>query len=337
MESGLRLRQVNQVLRDPFFFQNAFNHLAVALLGVGGSSIHFLARPHLLTLVLLSVSVWMIEEDRRRPSWREKLDLVRGVLANETLQLSNAELTNLAIYLRFLGAGEIACAEDGRHYRPSHHSRLAVQIHERLRRVASPANAYIVRKIYPWLPSADTAFTRPEPLTRIRDIAHRNDIPRAIKQEIKHELQNKLHRCAGPEDLVTSTEILKRVKPLLNLIMASNVVVSATLAVFERRMGDRGATEMEANAFTNMLKFVGLCHRAGARVVALWTLLYPIPLDFHTAIIPHKQIASKACPGSNFPYDGFEKLVTFYRQKWEQSTLAQERIGAFKLKPYVYV
>jgi hypothetical protein len=77
--------------------------------------------------------------------------------------------------------------------------------------------------------------------------------------------------------------------------------------------------------------------RAGARVVALWTFLYPIPLDFHTAIIPHKQIASKACPGSNFPYDGFEKLVTFYRQKWEQSTLAQERIGAFKLKPYVYV
>jgi hypothetical protein len=47
-----------------------FVALAVALLGVGGSSMHFLARPHLLTLLLLSISVWMIEEDRRRPSAR---------------------------------------------------------------------------------------------------------------------------------------------------------------------------------------------------------------------------------------------------------------------------
>ncbi|HSP70567.1 MAG TPA: hypothetical protein VLN48_22730 [Bryobacteraceae bacterium] len=47
-----------------------FVAMAVALLGVGGASIHFLARPHLLTLLLLSISVWMIEEDRRRPGWK---------------------------------------------------------------------------------------------------------------------------------------------------------------------------------------------------------------------------------------------------------------------------
>ena len=47
-----------------------FVALGVALLGVGGSSMHFLARPHLLTLLLLSISVWMIEEDRLRPSSR---------------------------------------------------------------------------------------------------------------------------------------------------------------------------------------------------------------------------------------------------------------------------
>jgi len=47
-----------------------FVAMAIALLGVGGSSMHFLARPHLLTLLLLSVSVWMIEEDRKRPSSR---------------------------------------------------------------------------------------------------------------------------------------------------------------------------------------------------------------------------------------------------------------------------
>lgn len=47
-----------------------FVGLGIALLGVGGSSMHFLARPHLLTLLLLSISVWMIEEDRKRPSSR---------------------------------------------------------------------------------------------------------------------------------------------------------------------------------------------------------------------------------------------------------------------------
>jgi phosphoglucan,water dikinase len=48
-------------------------------------------------------------------------------------------------------------------------------------------------------------------LTRIRDIAHRNDIPSDLKQEIKHSLQNKLHRCAGPEDLAVSEALLARI------------------------------------------------------------------------------------------------------------------------------
>jgi len=47
-----------------------FVALAVALLSVGGASIHFLARPHLMTLLLLSISVWVIEEDRKHPSSR---------------------------------------------------------------------------------------------------------------------------------------------------------------------------------------------------------------------------------------------------------------------------
>jgi hypothetical protein len=47
-----------------------FVAMAIALLGVGGSSMHFLARPHLLTLLFLSISVWMIEEDRLRPAAR---------------------------------------------------------------------------------------------------------------------------------------------------------------------------------------------------------------------------------------------------------------------------
>ena len=45
-----------------------FVALAVALLSVGSASIHFLARPHIFTLLLLSVSVWLVERDREHPS-----------------------------------------------------------------------------------------------------------------------------------------------------------------------------------------------------------------------------------------------------------------------------
>lgn len=45
-----------------------FIAMIVALLAVGSASIHFLARPHIFTLLLLSVSVWMIEADRQQPS-----------------------------------------------------------------------------------------------------------------------------------------------------------------------------------------------------------------------------------------------------------------------------
>jgi len=38
------------------------------LLAVGGSSMHFLARPHLFTLALLPICIWIIEADRRKTS-----------------------------------------------------------------------------------------------------------------------------------------------------------------------------------------------------------------------------------------------------------------------------
>ena len=39
------------------------------------------------------------------------------------------------------------------------------------------------------LPSFNAEFTASTPLTRIRDIAHRSDIPHDLKQEIKHTIQ----------------------------------------------------------------------------------------------------------------------------------------------------
>jgi hypothetical protein len=47
-----------------------FIAMLVALLAVGCSTIHFLARPHIFTLLFLSISMWMLENDRERPSRR---------------------------------------------------------------------------------------------------------------------------------------------------------------------------------------------------------------------------------------------------------------------------
>lgn len=153
----------------------------------------------------------LVSGNKTARSWREKLDLVQSLLAKATTPLEPDQLVDVAIYLRMLGTGQLQCVEDGRHFRPGHHARIAEQIHHRLGALSSPELVFLARKIYPWLPSTAQAFQRAEPLTRIRDIAHRNDIPSDLKREIKTTLQNKLHRCAGPEDLETSARILERI------------------------------------------------------------------------------------------------------------------------------
>jgi hypothetical protein len=46
---------------------NLFLALAACLVAAGASSIHFLARPHVFTLPLFTVSLWMLGRDRRTP------------------------------------------------------------------------------------------------------------------------------------------------------------------------------------------------------------------------------------------------------------------------------
>ena len=153
----------------------------------------------------------IVDGNTEARSWREKLAMVDELLNQSSETITNGELTLLATYLRFLNSGEVSCEEDGRHFRPSHHARIATQIHARLAALEDRENAFVIRKFQACLPSTAAPFQRPEPLTRIRDIAHRNDIPHDLKREIKTTLQNKLHRCAGPEDLVTSANILQRI------------------------------------------------------------------------------------------------------------------------------
>jgi hypothetical protein len=77
---------------------------------------------------------------------------------------------------------------------------------------------------------------------------------------------------------------------------------------------------------------------AGARIVALWSAVYGIPLDFQHAIVPHRQLnPDKACPGSRFPADDFQRRVERFAANWKASALATARIEAFKLKRYLLV
>ena len=54
---------------------------------------------------------------------------------------------------------------------------------------------------------------------------------------------------------------------LFKLIVDRGVVVSPTLAVFERQRGDKDTTDLHVHAFKQMEAFVGLANKAGAKIV----------------------------------------------------------------------
>ncbi|CAK0879750.1 unnamed protein product [Prorocentrum cordatum] len=152
------------------------------------------------------------EEDRSRSSYRLKLELPRQLLEEDRLG-SLGELACLQAYLTFIASGQIVCKEDGGHHRPNAAAKAAQVVTEALWDVAKQGDAelFVARRIFPSLPSFSDEFTCAVPMTRIRDIAHRNDIPKDIKLYIKHEIQNKLHRCADPGDLVKLDRLVERI------------------------------------------------------------------------------------------------------------------------------
>lgn len=153
----------------------------------------------------------LLEAHRNTKSWREKLQWVHDFLTGSSDSPDTVAIAGSAVFLQWIQTGHIPCKEDSRHFRPNHHAKIADNLYGCLARIITPGNAAAIRKIYPALPSFRPSFKRSEPLTLIRDIAHRNDIPKELKDEIKHSLQNKLHRCAGPEDLRTSAKLLDRI------------------------------------------------------------------------------------------------------------------------------
>lgn len=169
------------------------------------------------TSALQGFALKLVQADQNARNWWRKLEVVRE-LVDGCLEGGHRleALIYSAIYLKWINTGQIPCFEDGGHHRPNRHAEISRLIFRELERISyrkdtSPQEVLVIRKIHPCLPSFKAEFTASVPLTRIRDIAHRNDIPHDLKQEIKHTIQNKLHRNAGPEDLVATEAMLARI------------------------------------------------------------------------------------------------------------------------------
>ncbi|CAN0898658.1 Phosphoglucan, water dikinase, chloroplastic [Linum grandiflorum] len=166
---------------------------------------------------LEGLSLKLVESDQGARNWWMKLEVVRDLIAGSLDSKDRMDaLVYTSIYLKWINTGQIQCFEGGGHHRPNRHAEISRQIFRELERISSrkdtsPQEVLVIRKIHPCLPSFKAEFTASVPLTRIRDIAHRNDIPHDLKQEIKHTIQNKLHRNAGPEDLVATEAMLARI------------------------------------------------------------------------------------------------------------------------------
>jgi len=171
------------------------------------------------TTGLEGAALHIVSSDQKAASWLGKIEAVKKLLVDQAPE-QKPELDALAVayvYLQWIGTGAIQCAEGGGHYRPNRHAELSRIIFTSLERVigdpaAAGTRALLARRMHPKLPSFTEAYTASVPFTRIRDIAHRNDIPHDLKQEIKHTIQNKLHRNAGPEDLVATERMIERLE-----------------------------------------------------------------------------------------------------------------------------
>ncbi|KAM3357251.1 phosphoglucan, water dikinase, chloroplastic [Capsicum galapagoense] len=166
---------------------------------------------------LTGISLKLVEGDKDARNWWRKLEVVRELVVENMDSPHRLEaLTYAAVYLKWINTGQIPCLEDGGHHRPNRHAEISRLIFREVEKVLSRRDTtlqeiLVIRKMQPCLPSFKAEFTASVPLTRIRDIAHRNDIPHDLKQEIKHTIQNKLHRNAGPEDLVSTEAMLERI------------------------------------------------------------------------------------------------------------------------------
>ncbi len=134
----------------------------------------------------------LVKGDEKAANWLGKLGVAQQLLVDSAPRM-RPETDALAaglVYLSWVNSGAVACAEGGGHHRPNHHARTAMQIFRSLEwaieedrprgpngALAPRVRSLLARRIHTRLPSFSANFTQAVPLTRIRDIAHRGDIP----------------------------------------------------------------------------------------------------------------------------------------------------------------
>ncbi|MBI5216280.1 MAG: N-acetylmuramoyl-L-alanine amidase [Ignavibacteriae bacterium] len=98
--------------------------------------------------------------------------------------------------------------------------------------------------------------------------------------------------------------------------------------------------------FSNVKGAKGILHptplqiESMAKITTLWSLMYQVPLVFErvatavhpVGILPHKALANKSCPGSNFPYEEFQNKVRSYHGRWKNDQSFQTALETFKLR-----
>lgn len=175
------------------------------------------------------------EDDRTlRTTTEPDPNRIEAICRGEEEDLEAMACANL--YLSWMARGRVPCEDADGHYRPNHHARISKELFVMVEGVEARARARararmpstgreahpthdaglegaLARRVSARLPAFDARFTHAEPLTRIRDIAHGKGADGRcdrVRKEIKHTIQNKLHRACGPEDLVASAKMLSK-------------------------------------------------------------------------------------------------------------------------------
>ncbi|HEY0377971.1 MAG TPA: amidohydrolase family protein [Pyrinomonadaceae bacterium] len=116
-----------------------------------------------------------------------------------------------------------------------------------------------------------------------------------------------------------------RMTALLDLIVRRGTFVSPTLAVFERRAGDKDTTEVHVNAFKKMMAFVRLANRAGAHIVVGshsdvphaergWAYQRELELLVESGLTPMQAIAAGTMENARF-FHAADRLGSIERGK----------------------
>lgn len=131
----------------------------------------------------------LVTGDEGAPNWLAKLGVAQRLLVDAAPRMrpETDALAAALVYLSWVNSGAIPCVEGGGHHRPNHHARAAQQMFRSLEwaieddgrggGLAPRVRTLLARRLHARLPSFDASFTQSVPLTRIRDIAHRSDIP----------------------------------------------------------------------------------------------------------------------------------------------------------------